>query len=229
MHKTIGNHRSSAVSLAALLAGLLAASPLPAAETLVFDQPECAGMSGFRAQWNQPIPVAQDGARLLKDNVVKDRGQTAVWDGVNPGPLAFDAVHRQLLVRFPGAAEKIAEALAAGKTVAKVELVLPYLDEEIWPTGSGARITRAPTATATGRTGIATSCIASSGRIGTPSRTCCASRGRPTRPTAQPTTPPSTARSTGNGSARPTRRRIGSPSDSGRWRFPRTSPAGGWT
>ena len=70
MQKIIRNRRSSALSLAALLVGLLAASPLPAAETLVFDQPECAGMSGFRAHWDQPIPVAEDGTRLLKDNVV---------------------------------------------------------------------------------------------------------------------------------------------------------------
>ena len=137
MPNIIRIHRSSALSVVALLVGLLGASPLPAAETLLMDRPECAGMSGFRAHWNQPIPVTQDGARLLKDNVVKDRGQTAVWDGVNPGPLAFDAVHRNLLVRFPDAAEKIATALAAGQTVEKVELVLPYLDEEIWPTGSG--------------------------------------------------------------------------------------------
>ena len=107
------------------------------AETLVFDQPQYAGLSGFRAHWNKTIPVAEDGAREQRDGVVKDRGRTAVWDGVKPGPLAFDAVHRHLLVRFPGAAEKIAEALAAGQTVAKVELILPYLDEEIWPTGSG--------------------------------------------------------------------------------------------
>ncbi len=109
------------------------------AETLVFDQPQCAGMSGFRAHWNQPIPVAENGARMLKDNVVTNRGQTAVWDGVKPGPLAFDAVHRNLLVRFPGAAEKIAAALGEGKAIEKVELVLPFLDEELWPTGSGGQ------------------------------------------------------------------------------------------
>jgi hypothetical protein len=108
-----------------------------AAETLTFDAPECAGMSGLRAHWDQPIPVAEEGERLLKDSVVKDRGQTAVWGSEKPGPLAFDAVHRSLLVRFPDAAEKIAAALAEGKRVAKVELVLPYLDEELWPTGSG--------------------------------------------------------------------------------------------
>lgn len=119
------------------MAAFAAGATTAAAETLVFDQPECAGMSGLRAHWDRPIPVAEDGVREQKDGVVKDRGQTAVWDGVTPGPLAFDAVHRHLLVRFPGAAEKIAEALAAGKTIEKVELVLPYLDEELWPTGSG--------------------------------------------------------------------------------------------
>ncbi len=107
------------------------------AETLTFDQPQCAGMSGFRAHWDLPIPVAEDGARIVKDAVIKDRGGSAVWGGETPGPLAFDAVHRSLLVRFPGAAEKLAAALAAGKAIEKVELVLPFLDEELWPAGSG--------------------------------------------------------------------------------------------
>ncbi len=109
----------------------------PFRETLTFDASQCAGLSGFRAHWDRPIPVAEDGERLAKDGVIKDRGQTAVWGGERPGPLAFDAVHRRLLVRFPGAAEKIAGALAGGKAIEKVELVLPYLDEEIWPAGSG--------------------------------------------------------------------------------------------
>lgn len=124
----------------ALVIGLalsVLAGRLPAAETLTFTASQCAGISGFRAHWDRPIPVAENGERLLKDSVVKDRGQTAVWDGVKPGPLAFDAVHRSLLVRFPDTAQKIAEALAAGQAIAKVELVLPYLDEEIWPQGSG--------------------------------------------------------------------------------------------
>ncbi|NQT89253.1 hypothetical protein HQ560_20970, partial [bacterium] len=119
----------------AATAVMLLGSTLRAADTLVFDQPQCAGMSGFRAHWDKPIPVAENGARVVVDAKVKDRGQTALWDGSKPGPLAFDAVHRNLLVRFPGAAERIAEALAAGKAVEKVELILPYLDEEIWPQG----------------------------------------------------------------------------------------------
>lgn len=128
--------RYAPLSMAMMIVAF-ACTMLASAETLVFDQPQTAGMSGFRAHWNQPIPVAEDGARLLKDNVITDRGQTAVWDGVKPGPLCFDAVHRSLLVRFPGSAEAIAAALGKGQVIDKIELVLPYLDEELWPTGSG--------------------------------------------------------------------------------------------
>ena len=126
------NHQLFAVAVGVALTGANAM-----AETLIFNQPETAGLSGFRAHWDQPIPVAVDGARLLKDNVVTNRGQTAVWDGIKPGPLAFDAVHRNLLVRFPDAAQKIAAALVNGQTLERVELVLPYLDEELWPMGLG--------------------------------------------------------------------------------------------
>jgi len=130
--RTIQFLRIRATVMLVALSGVVAA-----AETLTFDAPECAGMSGFRAHWDKPLAVAEDGERVQKDAVVKDRGQTAVWGGEQPGPFCFDAVHRHLLVRFPGAAEKIAAALASGKAIEKVELVLPYLDEELWPTGSG--------------------------------------------------------------------------------------------
>lgn len=106
-----------------------------AQQQIIIDNPTCAGMSGFRAFWNQPIPVAENGVRIVKDNLVKDRGQTAVWDGVNPGPLAFDAMHRSLMVRFPDAGQRIANELAQFQEIEKVELVLPYVDEEIWPQG----------------------------------------------------------------------------------------------
>lgn len=129
-------HRAARASQLAVTL-LLAIGTVAAAETLTFDTPECAGMSGLRAHWDRPIAVAEDGERQVKDAVVKDRGQTAVWGGEKPGPLCFDAVHRHLLVRFPGAAEKIAAAVATGQLIEKVELVLPYLDEELWPMGSG--------------------------------------------------------------------------------------------
>ena len=91
---------------------LLALGTVSAAgETLEITAAECAGMSGFRAHWDRTIPVAEEGERVQRDAVVKDRGQTAVWGGEKPGPLAFDAVHRSLLVRFPDAAKEIAAAV----------------------------------------------------------------------------------------------------------------------
>ena len=125
--------RSACFAFLAVVAYLATAS----AETIEIASSECAGMSGFRAHWDRTIPVAEDGARVQRDAVVKDRGQTAVWGGDKPGPLAFDAVHRSLLVRFPDAAKQIAAAVKSGKEIEKVELVLPHLDEELWPTGSG--------------------------------------------------------------------------------------------
>jgi hypothetical protein len=73
--------------------------PLCAEEpvTLSFDG-QTAGISGFRKWWDTP----------------------------QPGALVFDAVHRGVLVRFPGAAEGIAAKAREGYRVAKVEVVLPF-------------------------------------------------------------------------------------------------------
>ncbi|MCY2990299.1 MAG: hypothetical protein NTY19_20845 [Planctomycetota bacterium] len=128
-----------AVACPLLLAAGLVAARAAAEETLTMTASQCAGLSGFRAHWDRPIAVAEDGQRLLKDSVIKDRGQTAVWGSERAGPLAFDAVHRRLLVRFFEAAEKIAAALAAGQTVEKVELVLPYLAWVDWVHGQPPR------------------------------------------------------------------------------------------
>ncbi len=129
----------SAINAVVLSLVAMISVPVFAAEPVVItiDTPQVSGISGFRAHWDMVIPVAENGERLLKDNVVKDRGQTAVWNGVKAGPLAFDAVHRNLLVRFPDAAKKIADTIAEGNVIDKIELVLPYFDEEIWPQGSG--------------------------------------------------------------------------------------------
>jgi hypothetical protein len=76
-------------------------------------------------------------ARLAAAQVEGIQGApAAVWQAGKPGALAFDALNRSLLVRFPDAAEKIAARLAAGEVVAKVELVLPFRDEELWPPGA---------------------------------------------------------------------------------------------
>jgi hypothetical protein len=111
------------------------ATPAPAGtEQLVIEGAECAGISGFRADWNRPIPLAADGATIMNDKGSSGKGPVAVWnDPTNSGAIACDAVHRSLLVRFPGAAERIAEILNQGKTITRAELVMPYLGAELFP------------------------------------------------------------------------------------------------
>lgn len=117
-----------------------AAEPMaapPGSETLVIEGAECAGISGFRKDWDRPIPLAADGAvSTRKDETTNFGGGTvANWDDPEkPGAIACDAVHRSLLVRFPSAAEHIATALQKGKHVVHAELVLPSLGNEIFPT-----------------------------------------------------------------------------------------------
>ena len=118
------------------LLGLLVIAPFASTAQLILDRTETAGMSMFRAHWDKPLPVAENGKRLISDNVVTNRGGIAVWGGDAPGPLAFDALNRSLLIRFPDVAERIAERVAKGEVVDKVELVLPFLDEELFPPGS---------------------------------------------------------------------------------------------
>lgn len=115
-----------------------------AAEEQIFDHPEVAGISGFRAFWDAPVPLAADGATAPRPKVLKEnddptdgRFPTAVWssDG-KPGAIAFDALQRSLLVRFPGAAEEIAKKRKDGLEVEKVELILPFRDTELVPPGN---------------------------------------------------------------------------------------------
>lgn len=127
-----------------LAAALLLAACLPSsfAETLVFDAPETAALCGYRVLWDTPIATAPDGVRVVTDDKVKDRGGVAPFaqdlrdGGAKPAALAFDAIHRSLLVRFPGAAEAIAAKVNAGFAIEKAELVLPFADEELWPEGN---------------------------------------------------------------------------------------------
>lgn len=114
--------------------------------TLVFEQPETAGISGFRAFWDLPVPLAEDGViedvrHQVGGGLGNLAGPTAFWapakrnDGTLPGALVFDAVHRSLLVRFPGSAEVIAEKLADGYRIEKAEIELPFINTELWPEG----------------------------------------------------------------------------------------------
>ena len=126
-------------TLAILAAPHCAAAQDSAPVTITLDRPQTAGMCGFRGMWDTPIILDENGPTEVKDAVVKDRGATAVWSparrGGKPGALAFDALQRSLLVRFPDAAEKVAEQINKGYVVQKVELVLPFKDTELWPPG----------------------------------------------------------------------------------------------
>lgn len=117
------------------VAALVTPGVAPAQDVLTIDAVQTAGMSGFRAHWDAPFVLAGDGSQTITDSVIKDRGGQAVWqDGA--GALAFDALNRSLLIRFPTAAEAIAAELAKGHSIAKVEIVLPFRDEELWPIGN---------------------------------------------------------------------------------------------
>ncbi len=113
------------------------ALPTPAGmERLTIESAECSGISGFRADWDRPIPLAADGAMKTRmdETAGFGGGPVADWnDPTAPGAIACDAVHRSLLVRFPGAVEQIAQALGAGKTIVQAELLLPYRGSEVFP------------------------------------------------------------------------------------------------
>jgi hypothetical protein len=108
-------------------------------DIFTFEHAETAGISGFRAHWNVPIPLSEGGATQIVDRIIKDRSPTAVWSPAHragkPGAIAFDALNRFLLVRFPGSAAAILSQVQKGYVITKVELVFPYRDTELWPPG----------------------------------------------------------------------------------------------
>ena len=55
------------------------------------------------------------------------------WDTPMPGGATMDAVHRSVLLRFPGAADQIADLLRAGRVLLKAELALRFAGTEIVP------------------------------------------------------------------------------------------------
>jgi hypothetical protein len=145
----------SARTLLVTAAVLIGAGVEAADRQVVFDQPMAAGISGLRPFWNRPVVLTADGAsrEAARGNVLK--GTMAIWgkelewhDGYqrwmevvdanykakpedrSPGLITFDAVHRSLLLRFPGLAQRLADELAKGGTIAKVELLLPYRGTE---------------------------------------------------------------------------------------------------
>ncbi len=115
---------------------------------LTFNKAQTSGISGFREMWDMPVvleemtsELAEGGVTEIVDKGKSGKGPSAVWNpakrnnGTRPGALVFDAVHRSLLVRFPGSSEAIAKKLSEGNSIAKAELVLGFRDTEFWPEG----------------------------------------------------------------------------------------------
>ena len=146
--RTDGGGGRPRAGAALALAALALASPV-AAEVLTLDAPALAGLSGHRPFWNRPVVLAESG---LAEEVRRSDGldgRRAVWapeldwhDGAaewqvratprtpGPGLSAFDAVHRSLLVRFPGVARTLAARVDAGARITRVELDLPFAGTE---------------------------------------------------------------------------------------------------
>ena len=61
------------------------------------------------------------------------------WDKAFPNARTADAVHRSVLLRFPGAADRIAQRLAKGGRIAKAEIVFEYEGYEIQSNGYESR------------------------------------------------------------------------------------------
>jgi len=57
------------------------------------------------------------------------------WDTPMPGGMTVDAAHRSVLLRFPSAAEDIAELLGRGRVLVRAELAIGYAGYEIAPDG----------------------------------------------------------------------------------------------
>jgi hypothetical protein len=98
--------------------------------TVMIDQSETAVISGFRKAWDTPITV--DAAKTPgTEPPTLPTAPAKNIAAAKPPSRVFDAAHRSLLVRFPGAAEKIAEQLAKGMAIHKAELLLPFDKTEI--------------------------------------------------------------------------------------------------
>ncbi len=94
--------------------------------------------------WRLALPLTLAAASAWAQPLALDTFETAgidgrAWDKPFPNARTADAVHRSVLLRFPGAATAIAERLAQGGTVAKAEIVFAYEDFEPHPAGYEVR------------------------------------------------------------------------------------------
>ena len=87
-----------------------------------------------------PLAASRAFAQRGQNSVEITNGETATidgrqWDTPIPGGTTMDAVHRSVLLRFPGAADQIADLLREGRVLLKAELALRFAGTEIVPEG----------------------------------------------------------------------------------------------
>jgi len=105
----------------------------------VIDGAECAGISGFRADWDRAHPARR--RRLLRN--VREMNSWGTGPSRRcersrpcPAPLPATRCTARYWLRLSGAAERIAEALGKGKVILRAELVLDYKGaEKFFPAG----------------------------------------------------------------------------------------------
>lgn len=86
----------------------------------------------FVAMW------ALGGRAAFADTLIWTQAETAQldareWERTAPNERTFDAVHRAVLLRFPGAAEAIKARIDAGKIIERAEIQLNYTSYEVRP------------------------------------------------------------------------------------------------
>lgn len=124
------------------LLALLPLSLSAAQERWIGEGAVMAGMSSFRAMWDDPIVITPD-APMTDEGPPGGQGYApvAIWSsarrrgGEIPGAPVFDGVHRRLLVKFPEATAELAKKINDGWQVERLELVLPLNAVEFWPEG----------------------------------------------------------------------------------------------
>ncbi|MGE4077071.1 MAG: hypothetical protein AB7F22_16060 [Reyranella sp.] len=91
------------------------------------------GTSGVAAQSREDEQIALTVAETATIDGRQIDGRT--WDTPLVGGRTVDAVHRSVLLRFPGAADQIALLLREGRVLTRAELMLAYEGYEIVPEG----------------------------------------------------------------------------------------------
>jgi len=92
------------------------------------------------------LPALTITSTAIAAPLIIDTSQTAgisgfanAWDKAFPNARTADAVHRSVLLRFPGSAEQIAERLAQDGRIAKADIVFEYEGFEPQPAGYDVR------------------------------------------------------------------------------------------